>query len=501
MIKFKKNVPDRALVERIALSAQRLANLDTSLWGLESESEAKIRLGWVNLPATSRTLLPEIDALSAWARSKNLTRVLLCGMGGSSLAPEVICANDGREIVILDSTDPGQVLRHGHGDLTHTIIVLGSKSGSTIETDSQRRFFESTLISKGLNLHDHFVVVSDPGSPLSEYAINHGLKFIQADPNVGGRFSALSAFGLVPSALAGVDISVLLDDAAEVQLTGLDSPAVLLAAALIEHSEQNPFVEIVSKHGLGNWIEQLVAESTGKAGRGILPIVKERFTNHVESVLKISLVDDQGDISISASLGEQFMLWEIATALFCAELGINPFDQPNVAEAKDRTNKILDNPPTESTHVVDENLKIYNSSGRDLREALNQFFSKSRGYIGVTAFLDREELRYFQNISELIEQKSKQPCTFGWGPRYLHSTGQFHKGGPLIGSFLQITCSESTTLEVPGRDFTFGQLISAQAAGDAAALMSRDLNFLRIDISGEDIQAGLNKIVETIRSL
>ena len=194
--------------------APRLAAKDHTLWGEDAQAEASIRLNWVDLPTASRELLPQLDALSAWARSNNLTNIILCGMGGSSLAPEVIAKTSKKLLTVLDSTDPAQVLAAVPSDFTNTVIVVGSKSGSTIETASQRAFFTEKLVAAGLKPENHIVIVTDPGSPLDKEARSAGLRVINADSNVGGRYSALSAFGLVPAALMGVDPSVLIDDAA-----------------------------------------------------------------------------------------------------------------------------------------------------------------------------------------------------------------------------------------------------------------------------------------------
>jgi len=255
----------------------RLAAKDSELWGQAAAAEAKIRLNWIDLPVVSRELLPQLDALSAWARSNNLDNFVLCGMGGSSLAPEVIAKTYGKKLTVLDTTDPGQIKLAIPENLSQTLIIVGSKSGSTIETASQKKFFEKLFIEAGLNPVDHFVIVTDPGSPLDVSARSTGLRVINADPSVGGRFSALSAFGLVPAALLGVDVSVLIDDAdvASKTFSENNSVAVKIATLIFEQTEQNFSLQDGTSNvpGLGDWIEQLVAESTGKDQTGRLPIV------------------------------------------------------------------------------------------------------------------------------------------------------------------------------------------------------------------------------------
>lgn len=498
MIKIRtKEIPTHIIDEMDAF-ALRLSVKDESLWGKAASADAGERLGWLDLPQSSRNLLPAIDSLAAWARSTKLENIILSGMGGSSLAPEVICAFEHKSIEILDSTDPHHVARVLDMDLTHNVIVLASKSGTTIETLVHRSVLEERLRKLGLNPADHFVIITDPDSPLSAYATSAGYRLLNSDPDVGGRFSALGASGLLPSALAGVDVSELIDDAQNAALTFSQpgSPAVLLAAALANHAQESSFVEIAAPHGLGDWIEQLLAESTGKDGKGLLPIVVPALGSRRASVLAISLNDEPGDIEIAASLGEHFLLWEWATALLCAYLQVNAFDQPNVAEAKEHTNTIFNSQVVSSRGHVDRNIEIIGEAS-SVEQALQIFLDQVHGYIGVMAFLDRQKDSRAKILRTLLERASGAPTTFGWGPRFLHSTGQFHKGGPLIGSFLQITTERDQDVLIPGSKFTFHQLQLAQAAGDELALRSRHLNFLHLHLH----EGGLDQLVETLINL
>ena len=266
---------DSKLIASLIPIAQRLSDMDSTIWG--AHTEASNRLNWVNLPTTSRDLLPQLDSLSAWARSNNLTQVVLCGMGGSSLAPEVISSTYKKNLVVIDSTYPGQILNSVPTTLKNSVIVIGSKSGTTIETISHLKLFVSLLENEGLAAKDHLVIITDPGTELEKTSKISGYRVINADPQVGGRFSALSAFGLVPAALLGIDISVLLDDAEELSnsLSKAESPAIILAALLFSKTVQvfNLCEEKSNCPGLSDWIEQLVAESTGKNQVGRLPVV------------------------------------------------------------------------------------------------------------------------------------------------------------------------------------------------------------------------------------
>ena len=254
------------IIAKLNSASLRISTKDYTIWG--ENTEAKTRMGWVDLPIKSRDLLPQLDALSAWARSKNLTEIVLCGMGGSSLAPEVIATTYGKKLTVLDSTDPAQILNAVPKELARSIIIIGSKSGTTIETKSHFAFFVDLFTKANLLPTDHIVIITDPNTTLDEIARGGGYRIINANPDVGGRFSALSAFGLVPAALIGVDISVLLDDAQEALLTFNqdNSPASVIAALLFSGTEQIVnFCDTKSPTpGLSDWIEQLIAESTGK---------------------------------------------------------------------------------------------------------------------------------------------------------------------------------------------------------------------------------------------
>jgi glucose-6-phosphate isomerase len=512
----------------------RLAGKDPALWGPEAEQEASIRLGWVDTFTRSRDLLPRLAEIRA--EIGDLDRVVLAGMGGSSLAPEVIAKTLDRPLVVLDSTDPGQVRAAMYGSggdtketLLRTVVVVSSKSGSTVETDSQRRAYWQAFRDAGLSEAEtgrHFVVVTDPGSPLEQTAREMGAYVVLADPDVGGRYSALTAFGVVPSALAGVDVVELLDQAQELAASlpqREDNPSLALGAALGAAAlHGRPNVALVDDgtgiSGLGDWAEQLIAESTGKQGTGILPVVVESpdapgATG--EDVLTVSVggaahpgdVPGGGlrpDVAVQGPLGAQFLAWEYATAIAGRLLGINPFDQPNVAESKDNTKKILaSGMPSESPSFTEGAVQVFGAPGGtgNLAGALRGLLDglDPAGYLAVTAYLDRFADSSAAALRPALARLTSRPVTFGWGPRFLHSTGQYHKGGPQVASFLQITGAVAEDLAVPGESYSFGTLQAAQAAGDRQALGSRGRTVLRLHLT--DRAKGLAQLLAVAETL
>ncbi len=490
--------------------AKDLGAKDSSLWGKQAEAEAERRLNWIDLPITSRELLPELDALSAWAREHGLSNIILCGMGGSSLAPEVIAKTYEKPLTVLDSTDPDQISLALPKDLTTTLVIVGSKSGATIETASQKSLFEKLFIDAGLDPREHFVVITDPHSPLDIAARAQGLRVVNADPQVGGRFSALSAFGLVPAALMGVDVSVMLDDA-ELAIQAFSSPnsvPVRLATLLFEQCDENfALIDAGSKlPGIGDWIEQLIAESTGKDGTGRLPIVLENQSSEIfGDGLRIGFSKGVGELNVLGSLGEQFILWEWATALLCRALQVDPFNQPNVTEAKKSTANILSKlvgskiPETIPAFTVGNLLIFADEQSSDLVSALGNFTSSPASYIAIMAYLNRQSDGEVRLIRESLARKTKLPVTFGWGPRFLHSTGQFHKGGKEKGIFLQITANSKSELQIPGEQFSFQTLLMAQALGDAQALEARGFKVLRLHLVKRS--EGISELFEAVSAL
>ncbi|AYY12928.1 glucose-6-phosphate isomerase [Actinobacteria bacterium YIM 96077] len=534
-------VADQLAADKIA---SRIASRDATLWGPDAQAEASIRLGWIDLHETTRPLLAEIEALVADVRAEGLDRIVLAGMGGSSLAPEVITRTAGVELTVLDTTDPRAVRQAVADGIERTLVVVSSKSGTTVETDSQRRAFEAAFTAAGIDAPSRMVAVTDPGSALAEHARQAGYRqLFLADPNVGGRYSALTAFGLIPSALAGADVAALLDEAAAaapvLASDVADNPALRLGAALAgvdvvtggtggadrtgrsDASERAWDKVAIADSGSGiagfaDWAEQLIAESSGKQGTGILPIPADRadpeITSPPDDVLPVHLgtADTAADspspaVTVSGSLGAQFLLWEYATAIAGRLLGINPFDQPDVESAKTAARGMLDAPPEpEPPAFTDDGVEVRGSAGllggvSTLSGAVESLLSQlgEHGYVAVMAYLDREGPdATLEWVRVPLTRRTGRPTTFGWGPRFLHSTGQYHKGGPPRGVFLQITGNIDEDLEIPGRPFTFGQLITAQAAGDAKVLADLGRPVLRLHLT--DRSAGVRRLSEVL---
>jgi len=490
--------------------ATRIFAKDHTLWGPDAESESAIRLGWVEAATVSQALVGDILELRDSLRAEGVSRIVLCGMGGSSLAPEVIAGTAGVELTVLDSTDPEQVSAALADRLEETAIVVSSKSGSTVETDSQRRVFEKAFTDAGIDAKSRIIIVTDPGSPLDKASREAGYRAVfNADPNVGGRFSALTAFGLVPCGLAGVDIQAFLDEAEEAaEILNEDSADNIGLALGIALGGTNPLRNkiVIAEDGSGivgfaDWAEQLIAESTGKLGTGVLPVVagpeSPEALNGAEDVLVVRLVGADADVelrenevAIAGGLPSQMFVWEFATAVAGRLLGINPFDQPDVEAAKVAARGLLDarpepTPAAFTDGVVEVRGGNWLGSAATVAEAVQALLDQlgADGYLSVQAYLDRISYAPLEGIRDELAAVSGRPVTFGWGPRFLHSTGQFHKGGPAIGVFLQVTAAASTDLEIPERPFTFGQLIAAQASGDAQVLEGHGRPVLRLHLT------------------
>ncbi|MGW9412644.1 glucose-6-phosphate isomerase [Arthrobacter cupressi] len=519
---IEQHVP--ALVEdRIA---SRIFAKDHTLWGADAESESAIRLGWVEAAAVSQPLVEGILELRDALKAEGVTRIVLCGMGGSSLAPEVIAGTAGVELTVLDSTDPEQVGAVLADRLAETAIVVSSKSGSTVETDSQRRVFEKAFNDAGIDAKSRIIIVTDPGSPLDKASREAGYRAVfNADPNVGGRFSALTAFGLVPSGLAGVDIQALLDEAEEaaeiLREDSEDNIGLRLGAALGGTSPLRNKIVIAEDGsgivGFADWAEQLIAESTGKLGTGVLPVVAgpsaPEVSSGAEDVLVIRLVGADSDIepganeaTIAGGLATQMFVWEFATAVAGRLLGINPFDQPDVEAAKVAARGLLDaRPEPTAANFTDGAIEVrgggWLGGATTVEDAVKALLGQlgQDGYLSVQAYFDRIAYAPFEGVRDQLAAVSGRPVTFGWGPRFLHSTGQFHKGGPAIGSFLQITAAGSGDVEIPERPFTFGELIAAQAAGDAQVLENHGRPVLRLHLV--ERSAGVAQLQEIVAAL
>lgn len=502
--------------------ASRLFRKDNTLWGPDAEAESSIRLGWVSAASETLKLVPELMQLRQELVTKGLTRVVLCGMGGSSLAPEIICKTFAKELLVLDSTDPSQVKHALSGDLDKTVVVVSSKSGSTVETDSQKRSFEQAFIEAGIDKTERIFVVTDPDSPMHKKALEDGYRVFLADPMVGGRYSALTAFGAVPSIMAGVDMTEVLEDAvrcaALLATDSADNPGLILGAAMSQsvggHGVRDK-LGLVSNGtpivGFGDWAEQLIAESTGKIGRGVLPVVLDFDAPETREapadLLLVDLSADAGsssfELAVSGTLGEQLLLWEVATVIACRLLGVNPFDQPDVESAKIAARTLLDSPLQESAVNSNDQQIQFAAKGFDLtgtdpeasiQDLLNQVRLES--YLSIHCYLDRESFESAMGLRELLAKKTGRPTTFGWGPRFLHSTGQYHKGGPKQGVFLQIVSAKGDDQVIPGRDFGYRQLIDSQANGDSDVLAANGSPVLILALA--DPASGIKTLLELL---
>ena len=440
---------------------------DASLWTSSGEEKW---LGWLDAPARSRAQASKLLAFAERAL-EGIENVLLLGMGGSSLAPEVMrLAFGSASFQVLDSTHPSAVRRLASElDPASTFVLVSSKSGSTIETRSHLDYFWAWASEQG----GHFAAVTDPGSDLEKLACARGfLDVLAGEPTIGGRFSALSPFGVVPAALMGVDIERLLERAAEMAEAchGIEgNPGLELGLELGEGWREGHDKVCIPEHssGFALWAEQLIAESTGKQGKGLVPAPGEHPGDTDRQAVELRLESPY-------ELGQEYFRWEFAVAVAGALMEINPFDQPNVQEAKDRTSAILASgaePDLEPRGSLDELLAA----------------AQTGDYIALLAFVDPtpENDAKLATLARRAGETTGCVVTRGFGPRYLHSTGQLHKGGKANGLFVQVVDDPGEELAIPGRDFGFRRLIGAQAAGDFAALQEHGRPVVRIRLEEE----------------
>jgi transaldolase / glucose-6-phosphate isomerase len=531
--------------------SKRLFNGDASLWTNDPAGQAEIRkrMGWLQLPESSRGLIPTLEQFSRGVREAGLTHAILLGMGGSSLAPEVLREvygepQTGLELTILDSTDPAQVRATAKlAPVEKSLYIVSSKSGGTAEVNAFLDYFwDRTKRKVGTKAGQHFVAITDPGTSLEKLAKERGFRQVfLADPMVGGRFSALTAFGLVPAALMGINLGKLLDKAAwmarqcaEDVHTGRNPGMVLgaiLGEATIHGKDKLTLVTDGLLDSFGAWLEQLIAESSGKLGKGIIPIDGEPITLHTrygKDRLFVYLRSDGAhdrviehlrkkghpslvlEVSEKDDLAAEFYRWEIATAIACAILEVNAFDQPDVQDNKTRTvNKIRDfqrdgnfdegEPAWESERVkLFGDLSLQKTT--TLAEALETFLAQAHedDYLAINAYLPRNPntKSLLKGLRTALQTDTGLATTLGFGPRFLHSTGQLHKGGPAHGIFLQITATPEKDLPIPGEGMTFGTLERAQALGDLETLRMRGRRVLRMHF--EDIKR-LDALVKTMR--
>ena len=509
---FEAAVAVRLDASDVAQLPKRIWARDPSVWKDDPDTpEIRDRLGWLTVGEAMAQQVKALEAFADEARAE-FSRVVLCGMGGSSLAPEVLWRTFGAtpghpSLHVLDSTDPRAIRQAERGgDLARRLFIISSKSGTTQESDSFFRYFWERTGGRG----GQFVAITDPGTALEKLAGERGFRrtFLNP-PDIGGRYSALSFFGLVPAALIGVDLATLLHrahrmaEACAACVPPLENPAARLGAVLGEGAlagrNKATFVLSPGIASFGLWLEQLIAESTGKEGKGILPVADEPLgppdvygddrlfvsialageaDSDIES--RLAALETAGHPVVHLKLddrydlGQEFFRWEFATAVAGAVLRINPFDQPNVAESKANTKAVLakGGAPSPAASAAE----------------LEQFLSgiKPGDYLALMAYLPPTPAndRRLAAIRLRLRDRLKVATTLGYGPRFLHSTGQLHKGGPPVGHFLQITEPSKEDLPIPGEAFSFGRLEAAQAEGDLVALRARGRPAIRIDDPG-----------------
>ena len=443
---------------------ERIWAYDPTLWTGADEDRW---LGWLDV---TERVWPRRDELSAFAESaaSQFDAYVLLGMGGSSLAPEVLRrAFHVESFHVLDTTHPEAIRRLEETvDLERTLFLVSSKSGSTLETRSHADYFWQRCEGRGAQ----FAAITDPGSELEQLATERGFRAVFAgEPEIGGRYSALSMFGVVPAALMGIDVGRFLGRAHEMtdalRLTD-GNPGAELGLQLGEGWRDGRDKICVDDHpsGFGLWAEQLLAESTGKQGKGLVPAPGESSDAPDRQRGEVRLAEPY-------ELGQEFLRWEFATAVAGHVLGINPFDQPDVQAAKDKTSEVLASGEPDVTRQG------------SLDDLLGQ--AREGDYVAIQAFVDPARA---DELKPLVDRARQTGCvvTCGLGPRYLHSTGQLHKGGPNTGLFVQVVDEVGDEIPIPGRDFGFGRLISSQAAGDLAALEERGRRVVRLRL--EDVQ-------------
>ena len=527
--------------------AKRIGQKDASLWKSDEESIKIIRnsLGWLTVADEMIDVADDLIAFAESMRNAGFQHVMVCGMGGSSLCPEVFARTFGRqpgfpELLVLDSTDPDVIAGFMERiDIERCLFVIASKSGSTTEPNVFYKFWYEELSKRRDNPGDNFVAITDPGSPLVDTAAE--LKFRRTFLNqadIGGRYSALSYFGMVPAALMGLDIRDIINSArlAE-QLTAerLTNDAIELGIGLGEYANEGrdklTLVLDQKIETLGLWIEQLIAESTGKEGKGILPVngeplgppevygddrvfvsvsldpVSEDTKTKLDALAAVGHPVHYRELEGLDDLGGEFFEWEFATACAGWSLGINPFDQPNVQEAKDATKELLaafvrrGHLDERKKIAADELMTIYGADdateGESVAEVLRRHLGsvKPGDYIAFLNYIEEtpEVDRKFQELRVGLRDATHCAVTIGYGPRFLHSTGQLHKGGPDTGVFFQIIANDATDFAIPGEPYTFTILKQAQALGDFRALVKRDRRVIGIDL-GNNTAAALDEL-------
>jgi len=533
--------------------ARRIWDRDANLWKPDDPAHAAVignRLGWLDVIDTMREALPRLIALSAEVQQAGLRNCVLLGMGGSSLCPEVLRSSFGSaagqpELHVLDTTDPGAIAQlTDRLDPRTTLFIVASKSGTTLETLSHLAHFWEWVTSAGvLDAGRHFICITDPGSPLAATARDRDFRHLFENPaDIGGRYSALSFFGLVPAAIVGIDVEAFLDRAEQMRQQSRPgvpadlNPGLALGTVLglLQRSGRDKVTILAPPRiaAFSLWAEQLIAESTGKEGKGLIPIGDEPIgepgvygDDRILAVLRLRDDDPDFDAEVGAlrtagipgvtmqlddllDLAAEFFRWEFATAVAGAALGIDPFDEPNVKESKDNTKRVLDQYvkngrlADEPATATDDGISVFGAPGRqDIDSALTEFLSAVRpgDYVALMAYVtpNSENEAALQRLRVAIRDEHRVATTLGFGPRFLHSTGQLHKGGPGSGLYIQVTAADAVDVAIPGQPFTFSILKQAQAQGDLQSLRDHDRRVIRLHIRG-DLALGLSRLTDSV---
>ena len=548
---------------RVNDKVRRLWEGDATLWTGADESNW---LGWLRITGDQLAHLDHLTSVAEDVKNARFSHALLLGMGGSSLCPEVMRLTFGRiaefpELHVLDSTDPAQVkTREKEIDLANTVFIVSSKSGSTLEPNIFKQYFYERVrqIVGKQEAGKRFIAITDPGSKMQQVAEQDGFRRILFGlPNIGGRYSALSDFGMAPAAIMGVDMLKLLDrtqrmvEACDSSVPVGENPGAVLGAVLGTAAVkfQRDKVTIIATpdiYDLGAWLEQLIAESTGKNNKGLIPVDRERLgppevygDDRLFAYLRLDTDPDaEQDAAIAAleragqpivrividdtySLGQEFFRWEIATAVAGSIIGVNPFDQPDVEASKVATRTLTTEYeqtgrlPPETPFFQEDDIKLFTDEKNlaELNKVAGEHLSligylrahlnrlRPRDYFAVLAYLEMNEVHEatLQELRHAIRDHKRVATCLGFGPRFLHSTGQAYKGGPGSGVFLQITCDDAEDLAVPGQKYTFGVVKAAQARGDFRVLLDRERRALRVHL-GADVKGGLEKLSAAVMS-
>jgi transaldolase/glucose-6-phosphate isomerase len=538
---------------------RRLWQRDASVWTGADEDKW---LGWLTIVDEQLAHIEALKSIAADIKNAKFKHALLLGMGGSSLCPEVLRLTFGKikgypELHVLDSTDPAQIKAiEKKVDLKSTICIVSSKSGSTLEPNIYKQYFFEQVKKKvgEKEVGNRFIAITDPGSKMQTVAENDKFrKIFFGDPSIGGRYSALSNFGMVPGSIMGIDIPKFLKITAEmVKACGADTaadanPGVILGAILgagaVNGRDKTTIIASPGIYDLGAWLEQLLAESTGKIGKGIIPIDRETLAkpavygnDRVFAYLRLETKPSKAqDAAVAAlekaghpvvrisipniyNLGQEFFRWEIATAVAGSIIGINAFNQPDVEASKIETKKLTSEYeekgklPPESPFFEGNGIKLYADEknaaalkgGSTLTDVLQAHLGRIHDgdYFGVLGYITMNDAneKAMQQMRLAVRDKKTVATVLGFGPRFLHSTGQAYKGGPNSGVFLQITCDDAVDLPVPGQKYTFGVVKAAQARGDFAVLAERGRRALRVHL-GKNVAKDLAKLNSAVQQV